>query len=61
MAKQVTVTAYLPNIQGVYKSLPEGGARLAFELLPDDAPLFFAWMVSNRAQDSELKLTVEVV
>ena len=60
MAKSATIPAYIPNIQGTYRSLPEGGARVIFELLPDDAPLYFAWMVGNRAQDQELKLTVSV-
>ena len=60
MSKTVTVPAYLPNIQAVFKTLPEGGARVVFELLPNDAPLFYAWMVGNRAQDQELELTVTV-
>lgn len=61
MAKSVTIDdAFLPNIQGAYKTMPEGGARIQIELLPDDAPLFFAWMVTNRMQDRTFKLTVEV-
>ena len=61
MSKSVTINAaYLPNIQAVYKSLPEGGARVQIELTPDEAPLFFAWMVGNRMQDQTFKMTCEV-
>ena len=50
----------MPNVQAVFKTLPEGGARIMFELGPDEAPLFYSWMVTNRVEMKELELTVGV-
>ena len=62
MSKFVTVPAIIPDIQATFKNLPEGGARIIFELSPDHAPLYYSWMVCNRVQnEANLELTVKVL
>ncbi len=61
MSKSVTIPAIIPDIQATFKNLPEGGARIIFELSPSHAPLYYAWMVGNGVHnEANLELTVKV-
>ncbi len=42
--------AVIPPIQGSFKSLPEGGARITFELPPGDAQLLYSFIEVTKAQ-----------
>jgi len=45
--------AIIPPIQGSFKSLPEGGARITFELPPGDAQLLYAFIETTKSQSQK--------
>ena len=42
--------AVIPPIQAAFKSLPEGGARITFELPPGDAQLLYAFIETTKSE-----------